>query len=105
MSFVHRFEGLTLAAVLANRATSDPNGSYLRYRQDVLTFGQVESQAEALAAGLANLGLEQGDRMALVLPPCPEFVISMFAAAKLGLVIVPLNPRLTSAELQYALRH
>ena len=46
MSFVHRFEGLTLAAVLANRATSDPNGSYLRYRQDVLTFGQVESQAD-----------------------------------------------------------
>ncbi|MEE2904855.1 MAG: class I adenylate-forming enzyme family protein [Gemmatimonadota bacterium] len=105
MSFVHRFEGLTLAAVLANRATSDPNGAYLRYRQDVVTFGQVESQAEALAAGLANLGLEQGDRMALVLPPCPEFVVSMFAAAKLGLVIVPLNPRLTSAELQYALRH
>lgn len=43
---------LTLAAVLANRATSDPNAPYLRDREDVLTFGQVESQAGALAVGL-----------------------------------------------------
>lgn len=53
--------------MLANRATSDPNAPYLRYREDALTFGHVESQAEALAAGLANLGMEQGDRIALVL--------------------------------------
>ena len=105
MLLTERFEGFTIASALATRSTTDPGGEYLRFRDDVLTFGQVDSEAEALAAALSNLGLEVGDRLALVLPPCPEFVISMFAAAKLGVVIVPLNPRLTSTELQYTLRH
>jgi fatty-acyl-CoA synthase len=51
------------------------------------------------------LGIEAGDRVAIVLPPCPEFVVSLFAAAKLGAVVVPLNPHLTKPELQYMLRH
>ena len=65
----------------------------------------MDSKAEALAAALHNLGIEAGDRVALVLPACPEFVIAMFGAAKLGATIVPLNPRLTTPELQYMLRH
>jgi acyl-CoA synthetase (AMP-forming)/AMP-acid ligase II len=50
----------------------------------------VDSRAEALAASLHNLGIEVGDRVALVLPACLEFVISMFTAAKIGATIVPL---------------
>jgi acyl-CoA synthetase (AMP-forming)/AMP-acid ligase II len=65
----------------------------------------VESDAEALAAALSELGLAAGDRLALVLTPRPEFAIATFAAAKLGMTVVPLSPRLTGAELQYALRH
>ena len=51
-----------------------------------MTYGQLEERAEALAAYMANLGLEAGDRIALVLPACPEFVVSLFAAAKLGVI-------------------
>ena len=65
----------------------------------------MDSSAEALAASLHNLGIESGDRVALVLPACSEFVISMFAAAKFGATIVPLNSRLTTPDLQYRLRH
>jgi acyl-CoA synthetase (AMP-forming)/AMP-acid ligase II len=105
MALIERFQGLTVGSALANRATADPSQPYLRFRDQTVSYGQVESDAEALAAALVNLGMEAGDRIALVLPPCPEFVVSMFAAAKLGAVIVPLNPRLTSTELQYMLRH
>lgn len=105
MALTERFQGFTVAAALANRATSDPSSVYLRYRDQVVSFGQVASRAEALAASLANLGVERGDRIALILPPCPEFAIALFAAAKLGATIVPLNPRLTTTELQYMLRH
>jgi len=100
-----RFEGATVASALATRATSDPEGVYLRFGDDRMTFGTVESQAEALAASLSHFGLQAGDRLALVLPPCPEFVVSVFASAKLGTVIVPLNPQSPASELQYALRH
>ena len=105
MTLSERFGGHTVASALATRATTDPNAVYLRFGDQLLSYGQVESDAEALAAALASLGLEAGDRLALVLTPRPEFVISMFAAAKLGVTIVPLSPRLTGAELQYALRH
>jgi fatty-acyl-CoA synthase len=105
VSIGDRFSGATVGSALASRATADPNATYLRFGDGRWTYGQVDSDAEALAAALANLGLAPGDRLALVLPPCPEFVVALFAAAKLGATIVPLNPRLTSAELQYALRH
>ena len=54
---------------------------------------------------LASLGIEAGDRVALVMPSWPEFVISTFAVAKLGAVLVPLDPRLTAEDLRYTLRH
>jgi fatty-acyl-CoA synthase len=105
MTITTRFEGSTVASALATRATTDPQGAYLRFGEDVWSFGDIDSQAEALAASLSTLGLQAGDRLALVLTPCPEFVVAMFASAKLGVAIVPLNPLLPENELQYALRH
>jgi fatty-acyl-CoA synthase len=105
MALTERYQSLTVASALAQHATADPQRSFLIFRDEVVTCGQIESRAESLAAALHGLGIEAGDRIALLLPAWPEFVISMFAAAKLGAVIVPLNPRLTTPELQYMLRH
>src|SRR5262245_13299613 len=105
MALVERFAGRTVAEVLQIQAAEHPDGTFLIYNDRRFTFAQVESQAAALAAALAELGIERGDRVAIDLPNWPEFVVSMFAAAKLGAVIVPLNPRFTVPELQYMLRH
>ena len=105
MALTERYRGFSVASVLAHRATSEPEREFLLFRDDVVTYGQIDSRAEALAASLQHLGIERGDRVALLLPAWPEFVVSMFAAAKIGAVIVPLNPRLTTPELQYMLRH
>ena len=96
---------LTLAAALASRATTDPEDPFVIFEDEVVTFGQMETRAEALAASLQGLGIESGDRVAVVMPSWPEFVISMFAVAKLGAVLVPLNPRLTADDLRYTIRH
>ncbi len=100
-----RVSGMTVASALANRAITDPEGAFLRIQGQVVTFGQVDTRSDALAASFHSLGIEAGDRIALLLPPSQEFAVAMFAAAKLGAVIVPLNPRLTRPELQYMLRH
>ena len=71
MTLIERVEGSSVASVLAVRATSDPEGSFLLFRGRALTYGDVDSRAEALAASLHNLGIEVGDRIALVLPACP----------------------------------
>lgn len=100
-----RHRGLTVASCLANRATTDPEATFLIAGEQAVSFGLVDARAEALAAALHNLGVEGGDRIAIVLPNRPEFIVTMFAAAKLGASIVPLSPRLTPQELQYMLRH
>ena len=105
MALFERVEGMSIAACLANRATRDPGRTFLLHQDRLITFGQVESRADAMAASLSSLGIEAGDRIALILPPCPEFVIAFFAASKLGVVVVPLNPHLTKPELHYMLRH
>ncbi|NNM07069.1 MAG: acyl--CoA ligase, partial [Gemmatimonadetes bacterium] len=105
MALFERVTGMSVAACLANRATGDPESAFLLHQDEFITFGQVDTRSDALAASLSSLGIEAGDRMALILPPCPEFVVSLFAAAKLGAVVVPLNPHLTKPELQYMLRH
>jgi len=104
MALPERTRGSTLASVLARRATTDPGRAYVRFQDQVYSVGRIESDAESMAAALANLGVQAGDRIALVLPPRPEFVVAMFAAAKLGASIVPLNPRATNVDLQYMLR-
>jgi len=105
MALIERVEGMSVSASLANRATRDPEGTFLLHQDQPITFGQVETRSDALAASFHSLGIEAGDKVALILPPCPEFVVSLFAASKLGAVVVPLNPHLTQLELQYMLRH
>mgnify|MGYP002622585814 CR=1 FL=1 len=105
MALTERTEGMTIASALTLRATTDPGSALLLFGESRSTLAEIDQQGDALAASLANLGVEAGDRIAFLLPPCPEFVVAFFAAAKLGAVVVPLNPRLTSGEIQYMLRH
>lgn len=100
-----RAPDLTISTVLDRRAAKDPSPAFLLSDDDVLSYADVGAQANAMAAALANLGIGAGDRIALVLPAWPEFAVSVFAAAKLGASVVPLNPRLTVPELRYKLRH
>jgi fatty-acyl-CoA synthase len=72
---------------------------------ETLSYSDVRSRARAMAAALHHLGVEKGDRIAVDLPNWPEFVVSVFAAARLGCVVVPLNPGYTSRELQFMLRN
>jgi fatty-acyl-CoA synthase len=105
MALVERAGGRSVAQVLEDRAREHPDRVFLIFGDRRLTYRQVDARASAIAAALHELGVEPGDRIALDLPNWPEFVIAMFAAARLGAVIVPLNPRYTVPELQYMLRH
>ncbi|MDH3224649.1 MAG: AMP-binding protein, partial [Gemmatimonadota bacterium] len=105
MALVERYRDFSVAGVLAHQATAAPSAPFLVHLDAVLTYGEADDRAEALAASLSSLGIGSGDRIALILPAWPEFAVAVFAAAKLGAVIVPLNPRQTPADLRYMLRH
>ncbi|MEX0912290.1 MAG: AMP-binding protein [Gemmatimonadota bacterium] len=105
MALFERFRGQSVAGVISTVAGDQPRHPCLILGDRSYTYGQVDAHSNALASALYELGIEKGDRVALNLPNWPEFVVSMFAVAKLGAIIVPLNPKYTTPELQYMLRH
>jgi acyl-CoA synthetase (AMP-forming)/AMP-acid ligase II len=64
-----------------------------------LTFRQWDDRANALATKLEALGVEKGDRVSLLLPPSPDFLIATIAAVKLGAIMSPTNPLFTPGEM------
>ena len=70
------------------------------------SFAEVEGASNQLASALLGAhGLTKGDRVALLLPNCPEYIIADLALLKAGLVRVPVNPRLAGPEVAYILDH
>ena len=67
------------------------------------TYRELQLQVDALAAGLLNLGIEPGDRVGIWAPNCYEWVLTQFATARMGAILVCLNPAYRSSELEYAL--
>jgi len=69
-----------------------------------LTWVELRDRTDALARGFASLGLTLGDRVGIWAPNCAEWVLTQFATARLGLVLVSINPAYRSHELQHALK-
>ena len=68
------------------------------------TYAELGEQVNRLANALAGLGLGHGERVALLMWNCPEYVVCDFAAATAGLVKVPLNHLLTRDEVQFRIQ-
>src|SRR5206468_8798248 len=70
-----------------------------------LTYGQLAARARGMARALDQLGVEQGERVAIVSPNAARFVISYFGVSAYGRVLVPINFRLTADEVSYIVDH
>ena len=68
------------------------------------TWGELSDASAAVARGLVACGLQAGDRVALWAPNCAEWVLVQYATARLGLVLVTVNPAFRSHELAFVLR-
>jgi long-chain acyl-CoA synthetase len=66
-------------------------------------FARLEALSEKLAASLAARGVKKGDRVALMLPNCPQYVVSFFATVRLGAVVTQLNPMYVEREIEHIL--
>ena len=68
-----------------------------------LTFAEMKREVDRLAAGLLALGLQPGDRIGIWSPNNAAWVLTQYATAKAGLILVNINPAYRVAELEYAL--
>jgi fatty-acyl-CoA synthase len=88
---------------LIKREQIAPDKEAVVDRDRRITYKQLNGRVNRLAGALAELGLKNGDRLAVLSYNCSEFVEIIFATAKLGLMLVPLNWRLTASELGFQL--
>ncbi len=84
-------EGLTIPAVLDAQAAERPDQPLLVVDDEPLTYRQLRQRSLGAAAALSDLGVGEGDRVALFMGTSPEWVTLWFAAARLGAVAVPVN--------------
>ncbi|MBI5614726.1 MAG: AMP-binding protein [Gammaproteobacteria bacterium] len=84
-------------------AYGDREALVVRHQDVRLTYAELKTRVDACAAGLLALGLEPGDRIGIWSPNRVEWVLTQFASAKAGLVLVNINPAYRLAELEYAL--
>lgn len=84
-------------------------GSVERYGQNVAleffgattTYAELGAQIDRAAEGLRLLGVQKGDRVAIVLPNCPQHVVAFYAVLRLGAIVVEHNPLYTPRELRH----
>lgn len=89
--------------MVAEAAKRNPDGEALIAGGRRMTWTEVVEQSSRVAAGLQRLGLKAGDRIAMLLGNRIEFVLTMFGAARLGLVTVVLSTRQQKPEIAYVL--
>ncbi len=70
-----------------------------------LTYGEMDKKANQFANALIEIGLQKGDKIAMIAANSIEFLVAFFGASKCGVVIVPLNPALSLKDIEYQLKH
>lgn len=93
-----------LSDIITNGVQHYRDNIALIYQDTSMTYAELAVAVDSLAAGLAELGIEPGQRISLLLPNCPPFVCGYYAGAALGAIVVPVNPLLKPPELEYIWR-
>ena len=82
-------------------ASRHPEAPAIHYFDSTMTYGELNSLADSLAAALLDLGVKHGDRIVQILQNTPQFLIGQYAIWKSGGIVVPLNPMYKDRELEY----
>jgi acyl-CoA synthetase (AMP-forming)/AMP-acid ligase II len=94
----------TIVDLVRTNARRVPEREALVFAERRLTWAQLDQQVERLAGALADLGLAKGDRCALMAGNSDRFVLTFYAALRLGAIVVTVNARLAPPEVAYILR-
>lgn len=97
------FPTVPLTRLLDDAASSFPTRTALAFLGATMTYRDLQDAVDRFATGLAGLGVTKGDRVAIILPNCPQNVIAFFATLRLGAVVVQHNPLYTQTELRHQL--
>jgi len=96
-------EAVNLMRDFLDQAEKRPEAPALHYENKTYTYGELVNLIDGCGLALKRLGVEPGDRVALMMNNRPEFVVAYQATVKIGATIVPINTFLKEAELEHQL--
>lgn len=91
----------SLSHLMAEAVRTAPDKVALEFFGATTTYAQLGDQILRVAEGLRKAGIQAGDRVAIVLPNCPQHIVAFYAILRLGAVVVEHNPLYTDAELRH----
>lgn len=97
------YKAETLPQLLRNAAKEYPKHKAVHFMGKELTFKQTYQKSSKLAAYLQSIGVNKGDRVAVMLPNIPQTVISFYAIMLAGAIVVPVNPLYKEREIEFIL--
>ena len=97
------YPAVPLHAILDQAAEVYPSSTATIFFNAKRSYASLLKDAKRFSAGLRALGVKQGDRVAIDLPNCPQFLIAFFGALRIGAIVVPCNPLYTPPELRHQL--
>ncbi len=93
----------TIYDLFDDAARLSPNQPAMLFFGRKFSFAELARMVDVFAAALAGIGVRSGDRVAIILPNLPQYVISHYAIMKLGAIVVPTNPLYVERELEHQL--
>jgi long-chain acyl-CoA synthetase len=90
-----------LHSLLFNSAAKYPHKVACIFYAHKITYGQLAASVKRVASVLYEMGLRKGDRVAVMLPNCPDFVIAYYAILSIGGIVVNTNPMYVEREIQH----
>ena len=94
-----------LSVIVRESARSHPQHPAIIHADGVLAYAELDDRSDRVASGLARLGIQPGDAVAVQLPNVVEFVEVLYGVLKAGAVLVPLNVLNKGPEIAYVLEH
>jgi acyl-CoA synthetase (AMP-forming)/AMP-acid ligase II len=91
--------------MIRRSASRFPDKTALIFRDNRITYGELNRRVNALANRLLDMGGRKGDRVAVILHNCPQYIEAYFACAKSGLIFVPINNLLKQRELTQIIQY
>ena len=91
----------SLSHLIDDAVREVPHKVALEFFGATTTYAELGSQIDRAAEGLRLAGVQAGDRVALILPNCPQHIVAFYAILRLGAIVVEHNPLYTGAELRH----
>lgn len=94
---------LTLSGLLEQTCKRFPQRKAIYFYGQEMNYQELWDKVSRFAAGLSDMGLEKGDRVAIMLPNCPQYVIAYYGIVKAGGIVVQVNPMSAEREIEHYL--